>query len=33
VVHPFCLPPVRWFFNLNSLEDLERAEAITRRVA
>jgi molybdenum cofactor guanylyltransferase len=33
VAHPFCLPPLRWFLNLNTPADLELAEALSCRVA
>lgn len=31
VLHPLGLPPVRWFLDLDTPEDLELAEAISRR--
>ena len=31
VFHPHGLPPVRWFFNLNSPSDLKRAEMLAAR--
>jgi molybdopterin-guanine dinucleotide biosynthesis protein A len=31
IIHPLGLPPALWFLNLNSPEDLERAEALLER--
>jgi molybdenum cofactor guanylyltransferase len=31
VAHPFDLPPVRWFLNLNTPQDLQKAEALWSR--
>jgi molybdopterin-guanine dinucleotide biosynthesis protein A len=33
ISHPHCLPAARWFLNVNSQADLERAEALATRIS